>query len=196
MRTKLKFIQIVICITLISGLVLSCTRTPTRPSLAIDFQNFVNNQNHHTQLRNFERRLRVSGVYNVIPTWQLLRQGTDWQRNNLPQFAFPPVYLWPRMTNTLKFMRRFILPVIGPVDVVSGFRTPTYNFAAGGAPRSQHLEFSALDVVPRSTISRSELHGRLLNIWQIHGKGLDMGLGLYQGKRFHIDTGGHRKWHR
>lgn len=172
----------------------SCLRAPVRPLLSEDFHQFIVTGNHYNKLRDFERFLRANRVNNVVPTEQLLRQGTDWKRNQLPQYAFPPQSLWPKMTDTLKLLRRFIIPVSGPIDVVSGFRTINYNRAAGGAPRSQHLEFSALDIKPRSGISRRDLHYRLLHTWHVHGAKLNMGLGLYNDRRFHIDTGGHRKW--
>lgn len=172
----------------------SCLHAPLRPKLSQDFEAFIAAGNHHNTLRNFERYLRAHRVQNVVPTEQLLRQGTDWRRNKLPQYAFPPTALWPRITDTLWLLRRFIIPVTGPVKVVSGFRTVKYNRAAGGATRSQHLEFSALDIKPVSDISRADLHYRLLHTWQVHGKALNMGLGLYKNRRFHIDTGGYRKW--
>jgi len=173
---------------------LSCARTPPRPQPSADFQAFINAGNHQGTLLKFERYLRLSSVTNVIPTEQLLRQGTDWRNNRLPQYAFPPEALWPRMIETLKFMRRFVIPSIGPVEVLSGFRTPVYNRTAGGAKRSQHLEFSALDVRPVSDLSRTDLHKRLQRIWRTHGRALNIGLGLYGGRRFHIDTGGYRQW--
>ena len=179
---------------LILTMCISCARTPPRPQPSGDFQAFIADGNHHETLLKFERHLRVNSVANVIPIEQLLRQGTDWKNNRLPQYAFPPEALWPGMARTLKFMRRFVIPAIGPVEVLSGYRTPTYNRIAGGAKRSQHLEFSALDVKPSSDLSRAELHKRLQQIWQIHGRRLNMGLGLYQGRRFHIDTGGYRQW--
>lgn len=172
----------------------SCVPAPTRPTSSDDFELFISRANYHSVLRDFERELRVHRVYNVVPTYQLLQQGTDWRNNGLPQFAFPPARHWPNMIATLKFMQRFIIPVIGQIDVVSGFRTPTYNRVAGGAPRSQHLFFSALDIKPQSTVSRARLHQQLKQIWQVHGKGMNIGLGLYSGNRFHIDTGGYRQW--
>lgn len=181
-------------LSVLAILLCACSNTPVRPTGPADFQHFIVNGNHQYTLRNFELQLRRSRVDHVIPTYQLLRQGTDWRNNRLPQYAFPAAADWPKMIRTLKFMRRFVIPAIGPVEVVSGFRTPTYNLAAGGAARSKHLSFSALDVKPRSAISRQQLHKRLLKIWHTHGKGLHMGLGLYSGNRFHIDTAGHRKW--
>lgn len=172
----------------------SCVRAPVKPILPTDFHAFIVDGNHHKTLRDFEAFLRANRITNVVPTEQLLQQGTDWRSHNLPKYAFPPEALWPRMADTLKLLRRFVIPEIGPIQVVSGFRTNDYNSIAGGALRSQHLEFSALDIKPLSDISKEELHTLLNRTWQTHGKGLNMGLGLYNNRRFHIDTGGHRKW--
>ncbi len=190
--TKLLPRLAIIC--LLVTLCASCSRAPIRYTTNDNFELFISRENHHRTLRDFERELRVHRVYNVVPTYQLLLQGTDWRNNGLPQFAFPPSELWPNMIATLKFMQRFIIPVIGQVNVVSGFRTSAYNRVAGGAPRSRHLLFSALDVKPQSPISRARLHRQLKQIWQVHGKGMNVGLGLYSGSRFHIDTGGYRQW--
>lgn len=98
------------------------------------------------------------------------------------------------MIKTLTFIQTFIEPEIGVVIPVSGERTSNYNQQAGGAPRSKHLEFCALDLVPSEDISREELHVKLKQIHAKNGKEHNVGLGLYDGVRFHIDTCGFRQW--
>lgn len=149
---------------------------------------------HRDAIVQLSDYLARSQVNNVVPLHELLQQGTDWSAHRQPRYAVPPKYLWPNMVRTLKLIDRFIIPAIGPIKVVSGFRTPQYNRLAGGANRSKHMEFSALDVISRLNPTRSNLHERLLRVWNVHGRQLDMGLGLYGGGRFHIDTSGYRKW--
>ncbi|WP_243394812.1 D-Ala-D-Ala carboxypeptidase family metallohydrolase [Leptospira adleri] len=130
----------------------------------------------------------------MVPAEQLLRQGTDWRQAESPPFSIPPRDLWPNILPTLRVIRDLILPEIGPVTVVSGFRDAEYNVKAGGAKSSRHLLFSAVDLVPNREIDRIELHNRLLNLWQKKGPEKKIGLGLYSRNRFHIDTNGFRKW--
>ena len=98
------------------------------------------------------------------------------------------------MLDTLVFLKYELIPHIGDVRVLSGFRTPHYNRLAGGAGRSRHLTFSALDLRPIADIDRTRLHRILQNRWHTLGEDYNLGLGLYSKQRFHIDTGGHRQW--
>jgi uncharacterized protein YcbK (DUF882 family) len=164
------------------------------PPLSPDLQQFVNHTNSHRELADLQAYLALHDVHDVIPIDQLIKQGTDWQSKQQPKYAIPDRPLWPKMVRTLKLMQRFVIPSVGPVEVVSGFRTEKYNVLAGGARRSKHLEFAALDVIPQAGTDRDELHQKLLAVWRMHGKHLNMGLGLYGRNRFHIDTGGHRIW--
>ena len=49
------------------------------------------------------------------------------------------------------------------------------------------------DDVPKD-VSREELHKMLWQVYNKAGKENNMGLGLYSGVRFHIDTCGFRNW--
>ena len=158
------------------------------------FQAFLNHHRLHRRFSLFEAYLKKHKVYGIVPTRHLLRQGTDWQKLRLEEFAFPPQRVWKDMTQTLKVLKDYVIPIIGEVEIVSGFRSKIYNQHAGGASRSRHLHFSAIDVVPMQEIQREELHRRLLSLWQQHGQSLKLGLGLYSKLRFHIDTSGYRRW--
>lgn len=144
--------------------------------------------------KRFERLLAREGVADVVPSWQLWRQGTDWRGCQEPAFAVPPRERWPGMVRTLALLRDLVIPKTGPVDVVSGFRTARYNRCAKGASKSRHLDFDALDVVPRRRWARDELHATLLEVWRREGKARRFGLGLYAGVRFHVDGHRYRRW--
>ena len=159
-----------------------------------DFHQFLVNNNYHSEYNDLVYFLSSHGVENLVPTWRLLQQGSEWEKHALPRYAMPQRHLWEQMVGTLMFIKRELVPYIGPVKVLSGFRTPHYNFAAGGAGRSRHLIFSALDLRPVQQIDRASLHAILQNRRHNYGREYKLGMGLYHGTRFHIDTGGYRQW--
>lgn len=172
----------------------SCSRQPIYDQPPDSFQRFLIANNLQSEYRILERFLHQQNVRDLVPTWQLLQQGTDWRKHSMPQYAFPDREFWDRMVDTLNFIRVDLMPRIGRVEVMSGFRTREYNHFAGGAPRSRHLTFSALDLRPVKPIKRKKLHAVLQEIWHTRGKQRNLGMGLYDGLRFHIDTGGYRQW--
>ena len=109
-------------------------------------------------------------------------------------FTLPDKKQVPMMVRTLKFVQTHVEPLTGPLIPVSGDRDDYYNTNAGGAPRSKHLDFCALDLVPVRDINRKELHKILWDIYLRVGRENSMGMGLYSGVRFHIDTCGYRNW--
>jgi len=140
-----------------------------------DFARFLARNGAHGDYEDFVYFLKSHDVHQIVPVWQLLQQGSEWEKHQLP-------------------IKYDLIPYIGDVKVLSGFRTPHYNKLAGGAGKSRHLSFSALDLRPVAKIDRSKLHGILQNRWHSFGNHYNLGLGLYGNKRFHIDTGGFRQW--
>ncbi|MGF1695392.1 hypothetical protein L4D20_02170 [Vibrio kyushuensis] len=140
------------------------------------------------------KQLRDAGIKPTMPLHLILLQGTDWVMSNTTLFTLPNSKHLPNMIRTLIFIQTYIEPEIGVVIPVSGERTDIYNQQAGGALRSKHLDFCALDLVPSSDISRPDLHKKLKAIHAKNGQKYEVGLGLYSGVRFHIDTCGFRSW--
>ena len=71
----------------------------------------------------------------------------------------------------------------GPITVTSGYRSPSYNAAVGGAPNSYHVRGMAADIQAPG-VSPEALHGWLNQQFPISG------LGLYErdwGGWVHID---------
>ena len=149
---------------------------------------------HAAAFARFETLLTAHDVANVLPPWTLWYQGTDWKKVGLPAYAEPPEAAWKQIVPTLRLVRDIVIPAVGPVEVRSGFRTPDYNARAGGASRSQHLDFTGLDLVPARTWTRADLHASLVATHGVHGAERRMGLGLYSGLRFHVDTARYRRW--
>jgi len=158
------------------------------------FRAFILLNNLEQEVQAFERLLKRNDVDDVLPIDALLLQGTEWQSRGHSAYALPPRTQWSAMVKTLQFIKSELIPVIGAVEVMSGYRSLAYNRAAGGAPRSRHLVFSALDLKPQQTIARRDLHSFLKRTWAEQGAAWDLGLGLYSGLRFHVDTGGYRTW--
>lgn len=165
-------------------------KVPTKAA----FQGWVLLNNAEKKVEKIGNQLREAGIKETMPLHLILLQGTDWVLSDTTLFSLPEAQNMPKMIKTLKFIQTYIEPEIGVVIPVSGERTSSYNQQAGGAPRSKHLEFCALDMVPSEEITREELHVKLKKIHSQYGKEHFVGLGLYDGVRFHIDTCGYRQW--
>ena len=158
------------------------------------FEKFLDESNNRAAYTRLQHFLYINKVDGVVPSYQLLRQGSDWQKVGEPAFAIPPEKDWATMVDTLRVLRDQVIPRIGPVTVLSGWRTQKYNAKAGGSRRSKHMHFCGLDMVPERDYTRSQLVPMLRNIHSKSGKRWNMGLGIYSGVRFHIDTCGYRSW--
>jgi len=146
-------------------------------------------------VRVFEAFLHKEGVADVLASDQLLLNATSWQHCKLDwRYSMPPRVLWPHIVTTIRFIRDKIVPAIGPVTVESGYREPKLNRCAGGAPKSAHALYYALDLVPLRAISRPELIRLVCKLHREEGRRYDLGLGFYDGVRFHIDTMRFRLW--
>lgn len=78
--------------------------------------------------------------------------------------------------------------VAGPLNIISDFRTPEENAAAGGARGSQHLHGRAFDV----DVSGLSIPERQELIRRARAAGFS-GIGVYENS-LHFDVGGDRAW--
>jgi hypothetical protein len=145
-------------------------------------------------VKAFHDYLTTYGVGGVAPTWQLLRTATDWQKCNAQPFEVPPTSAWPNIVAALRYVGQYVIPAVGPVEVVSVYRNPALNACAGGAPESTHRTMGAVDMVPLRPVTREMLITQLCAVHQSSGEGNYVGLGLYKGLRFHIDAKKYREW--
>jgi hypothetical protein len=146
------------------------------------------------QVLSFESWQDVTGVRGVLPTWQVIRTASMWRQCNGEPFEVPPFRLWPGMVDTLRFIRDRVKPAVGDVEAVSGFRNPALNVCARGSDRSAHLDFFALDLIPKQPLTRRQLFDRLCPMHTRFGPAAGAGLGFYAFTRFHIDTRSFRRW--
>lgn len=155
---------------------------------------FLREGDNRRRFGQLARYLRRQGVGDITAPENLLRQGTDWLDIGQPPFAIPPQEQWQNMVPTLEVIRDHVVPAIGPVDILSAYRNDEYNRRAGGSRGSKHKVFCGVDLVPRSNIGRGELIEELRAMHSRLGSESKVGLGIYSGLRFHIDTCGYRSW--
>jgi hypothetical protein len=149
---------------------------------------------HKAQAAALQSYLTQNGVGNVLPIRQLLRSDTQWRKCGAEPFAVPPKDQWSHIIPTLKVIRDAVQPLLGPVEALSVFRGPAINRCIRGASQSMHLRFHAIDMRPVRAVTRAQLIQKLCKLHAEKGKVLNMGLGIYRGTRFHIDTAGYRRW--
>lgn len=155
---------------------------------------YIAGPRHASQVKAFNDYLVEWGVSGILPTWQLLRTATSWQRCGGSPFEVPPTSEWPHIVQTLRYVRDYVIPAVGPVEPVSAYRNPTLNVCAGGAPESAHKHYSAIDMVPLRPTSREDLMRTLCTVQARRGPDYHVGLGFYAFLRFHVDTTKYRRW--
>jgi hypothetical protein len=146
------------------------------------------------QVKAFNDYLGGAQVAGIVPTWQLFRTATSWQECGAQPFEVPPAEEWPHIVQTLRYVRDYVIPAVGPVEPVSVYRNPMLNQCAGGAPESAHKLDSAIDMVPLRPTDRLTLMRTLCGIHTRHGADYRAGLGFYAYLRFHIDSTKFRRW--
>jgi hypothetical protein len=149
---------------------------------------------HAIQVKAFNAYLTQWDVAGIVPTWQLLRTATAWERCGAQPFEVPPLAEWPHIVQTLRYVHDYVIPAIGSVEPVSGYRNPSLNQCAGGAPESAHMHYSAIDLVPLRPTTREGLMKTLCTMHARRGPDYQVGLGFYAFLRFHVDTTKFRRW--
>ncbi len=149
---------------------------------------------HAGAVKSFNAYLTEWGVSGILPTWQILRTATSWQRCGGAPFEVPPTTEWPHIVQTLRYIKDYVVPTVGPVEAVSAYRNPNLNVCAGGAPESAHKHYSAIDMVPLRQTTREELMRKLCAVHARRGTDYSVGLGFYAFLRFHVDTTKYRRW--
>lgn len=201
MRTALISFLIVIGL---AGIGLAMEAGP-EPSSKAAFQSWLREDaSRRAAFDAFSAYLDKQGVGEVVPIWQLARvDGQYAARCRLGYFALPPRAQWSQIVPALKLVREQVIPVTGPVEVVSSWRSPEINACVGGASRSAHLDFKALDLVAVKRNDRRQLFADLCAMQRAAGRASRMGLGAYYNPgnpvtnwegRFHIDAHGYRTW--
>ncbi|MCQ0092534.1 D-Ala-D-Ala carboxypeptidase family metallohydrolase [Roseovarius sp. M141] len=101
--------------------------------------------------------------------------------------SLPPSDLWPTLEPTARFVDAIRARLGSSVVILSAYRAESYNGCIGGASRSQHKRFCALDLTPRAA-SVSALWETARSIRAANGS-FTGGIGKYRSF-VHIDTRG------
>lgn len=187
-KTAWRAALLMLCATLTA----SCARVDSRPA----FERWLAADAARAEsFARFEVALQQEGVSGVVPTFELWRVDRLRRECAKAGFVAPPEADWANIVATLRVLRDHVVPAVGPLEVVSAYRDPDFNTCVRGASRSAHMSFHALDLVPVDrTVTRERLIAALCQIHAREGARLRMGLGIYAGRRFHVDATGHRGW--
>lgn len=183
----------------------SAMDTGPDPSSQTAFQQWLRDDaDRRVAFADFDALLKARGVADIVPAWQMARvDGQYAARCQSGYFAMPPRGQWGQIIATLRLVRDEVVPVTGPLEVVSGWRSPAINACVQGASRSAHLDFKALDLVAIERRDRRKLFADLCAMQRKAGAKSAMGLGAYfnpedllanREGRFHIDASGFRTW--
>ena len=173
---------------------------PTAPYITVGqdeagYRNwYIASPAHPAAVKAFNDYLTAWGVSGVVPTWQLLRTASDWQKCVAPPFEVAPSEDWPNVVQTLRYVRDRVIPTIGPVEAVSVYRNESLNQCAAGARESAHRFMQAVDLVPLRPVTRDAMIRQLCTVHARSGEPYGVGLGFYVGLRFHIDSRKFRTW--
>lgn len=194
MRTILRVVTAQVFCVLFASTANAGSGEPPPPTASV-YETWLNAApGRAAEVSAFEHYLADSGVGHVFETYQLLRTDTIWQSCGGQPFAVAPKSQWPHIVGTLRFIHDRIEPKTGPLDIVSGYRDPALNKCAGGAAHSSHRGFWALDLEPTSAIDRETMIATVCRVHSASGAAGHIGLGFYDGRRFHIDSDGFRRW--
>jgi hypothetical protein len=150
---------------------------------------------HRNQVVAFRTRLAEAGVEAVVPVWQLVRTSHSWRQCAATPFEVAPAASWSHIVDTLKFVRDQVVPSLGAVEALSGYRNAGLNACSNGAPASAHRHFFALDLVPVAAgVTRESMIRTVCGAHTRQGHVYRAGLGFYSGLRFHVDSRGFRRW--
>ncbi len=123
-------------------------------------------------------------------------------RMNTGAHAIPPRALWPNIVPTLILWQETVRRPLGFPMKLGGYRPYDYNKAVGGARRSQHQWFAALDIRPvgdhNTAANRRKLGLVGARVYLESPADLRVGFGAYGAPtpgNIHLDTGfDHRTW--
>lgn len=150
---------------------------------------------HRAQVQAFRDHLAGQGLEEVVPVWQLIRTSSSWRQCSADRFEVAPRDKWDHISATLRFVRDEVVPAVGEVEALSGYRNEHLNRCSAGAPQSAHRLFFAIDLTPVAPqVTRAAMIRAICAAHATDGRAYNTGLGFYSGLRFHVDSNGFRRW--
>lgn len=134
----------------------------------------------------FQKLLYYHGVKHFTAD-EVLFLGTSNNDIDGPAFGLnsePPVFMWCNIVDTVCLVDELREHFGKPITILNGYRSEEYNNAIGGAPKSMHKEFNALDIAGIEPM----LMARKLKEWRLEGRFVG-GIGTYSAF-VHVDTRG------
>jgi hypothetical protein len=125
--------------------------------------------------------------------WFPARELTLLRKGNV--CSIPPRGLWPGMAYTILNVAQPLREMIGKPFWVGGYRPNDYNAEAGGAEKSRHIWWTALDIKVKDGTQNDRMALALgaSQIYLEEAPRLRMGLGVYspypKPVTVHVDTG-------
>ena len=105
--------------------------------------------------------------------------------------TLPPAHILANILRTARLADAIRARIGRPIKVISGYRSPAYNKAIGGAEISRHMWFQALDLTCQG-VSAADLYDAACHC--ADREKVLAGIGRYDWG-IHIDTGWHaRRW--
>ncbi|MBZ6378406.1 hypothetical protein B5C34_13040 [Pacificimonas flava] len=160
-----------------------------------DYGRWLQKPGNADRVALFEAELDARGLLGVVPTYQILRTALSWKECGAEPFELPERSYWSGAFESLTVLKNEIIPAVGEVEIVSGYRHEELNRCAGGASRSVHRQFGAFDGYAVE-MARGDMITALCSWHGRRGADLAAGLGIYRGNKFHLDVGlrGNRRW--
>ena len=138
--------------------------------------------------REFDAGLPALGVVNFTARelWRV-----NQRHKGECELQIPPRQMWPNIHKTLQLAQKIRHEWGAPVAVLCGYRHPAYNRRVGGAEKSEHMQFAAVDLAPAKLGPGREWHDWVALVTKHVDACPDFcGFGIYQSSRFtHIDVG-------
>lgn len=122
---------------------------------------------------------------------ELLYLGARNSSPNSPAFGknhLPPEELWQNIKPTIKVLDALRHRIGAPIQVLSLYRSPAYNAAIGGATKSMHMRFNAIDFFVKNTTLNPAQWADMLKQMQVQGE-FNGWIGIYPSF-VHVDTRG------
>ena len=99
------------------------------------------------------------------------------QKHGLEGALYPRAWIDSRLRPLCKAIQAIRDAFGRPITVISAYRTPAYNAAVGGAPKSQHMEGRAADFVV-ADVAPAAVYRKILDLYGVGALEIG-GAGLY-----------------